>query len=121
MFGTILMFIKFNNVGTWCLNGPRHLFLSFCCSTRSIISSCLYLSPALIRINTVCVYIMYIHTHQCTYHYLECIVFFHSSSKIRYPCMVMQPTRISKITTTTTITTPLLAGNYLTFNKHLIM
>ena len=36
MYGTILAFIKFNNFGTWRLNGPRHLFHSFCCTTRSV-------------------------------------------------------------------------------------
>ena len=30
------MFIKFNNFGTWNLNGPRHLFYSFCCTTQHI-------------------------------------------------------------------------------------
>ena len=29
-------FIKFNNFGIWHLNGPRHLFLSFCCTTWCI-------------------------------------------------------------------------------------
>ena len=36
MYGTILAFIKFNNVGTWRLNRPRHLFHSFYCTTRRI-------------------------------------------------------------------------------------
>ena len=36
MFGTILRFINFNNFGTWRLNGPWHLFYSFCCTTRCI-------------------------------------------------------------------------------------
>ena len=36
MFGTILMFIKFNNFDTRCLNGSRCLFLSFCCTTRHV-------------------------------------------------------------------------------------
>ena len=36
MYGTILTFIKFNNFGTQHLNGPRRLFLSFCCTTRRI-------------------------------------------------------------------------------------
>ena len=31
-----LRFIKFNNFGTRCLNEPRRLFLSFCCTTRRI-------------------------------------------------------------------------------------
>ena len=31
-----LRFIKFNNFGTQHLNGPRRLFLSFCCTTRRI-------------------------------------------------------------------------------------
>ena len=34
MYSTILRFIRFNNFGTWRLNGPRHLFHSFCCTTR---------------------------------------------------------------------------------------
>ena len=36
MYGNILTFIKFNNFGTQGLNGPRHLFHSFCCTTRHI-------------------------------------------------------------------------------------
>ena len=36
MYGTILAFIKFNNFDTWQLNGPRHLFYSFCCTTQCI-------------------------------------------------------------------------------------
>ena len=36
MYGTILTFTKFNNFGTQRLNGPRHLFHSFCCTTRRI-------------------------------------------------------------------------------------
>ena len=35
-FGTILRFIKFNNFDTRHLNGPRLLFLSFCCTTHHI-------------------------------------------------------------------------------------
>ena len=31
-----IMFTKFNNFGTQHLNGPRHLFCSFCCTTRHI-------------------------------------------------------------------------------------
>ena len=37
MYCTILVFIKFNNFGTQHLNGPRRLFLSFCCTTRRIL------------------------------------------------------------------------------------
>ena len=36
MYGTILTFIKFINFGTRHSNGPRHLFHSFCCTTRHI-------------------------------------------------------------------------------------
>ena len=36
MYATILMFIKLNNFDTQRLNGPRNLFYSFCCTTRSI-------------------------------------------------------------------------------------
>ena len=36
MHGTILIFIKFNNFGTWHLNKPRGLFHSFCCTTQYI-------------------------------------------------------------------------------------
>ena len=36
MYGTILVFTKFNNFGTRRLNGPRRLFHSFCCTTRRI-------------------------------------------------------------------------------------
>ena len=36
MCNTILLFIKFNNGGTWSLNGPRCLFHLFCCNTRHI-------------------------------------------------------------------------------------
>ena len=37
MYGTILAFLKLiNNFGTRHLNGPRHLFHSFCCTTRRI-------------------------------------------------------------------------------------
>ena len=36
MYGTILTFIKFNNFGTWRLNGPMCLFHSFCCTTQYI-------------------------------------------------------------------------------------
>ena len=32
----ILTFIKFNNFGSQHLNGPRHLFHSFCCTTWRI-------------------------------------------------------------------------------------
>ena len=39
MYGTILAFIKFNNFGTRHLNGPRHLFYSFYCTTRRIFES----------------------------------------------------------------------------------
>ena len=43
MYGTILTFIKFNNFGTRCLNGPRHLFYSFCCTTwRTFEPPCVY-------------------------------------------------------------------------------
>ena len=43
MFGTILRFINFNNFGTWRLNGPRHLFHSFCCTTWCIFEPlCVY-------------------------------------------------------------------------------
>ena len=49
-------------VGTWHLNRPRHLFLSFCCTTRRIFEPCVYLSPVLIRINTVCITVNYICT-----------------------------------------------------------
>ena len=35
-YGTILTSIKFNNFGTQCLNGPRYLFHSFCCTTQCI-------------------------------------------------------------------------------------
>ena len=34
--GTISTSIKPNNSSTWHLNGPRHLFLSFCCTTQHI-------------------------------------------------------------------------------------
>ena len=36
MYGTIIVFIKFNNFGTRSLNEPRHLFHSFCCTTQRI-------------------------------------------------------------------------------------
>ena len=36
MYGTILMFIKFNNFGSQYLNGPRHLLHSFCWTKRCI-------------------------------------------------------------------------------------
>ena len=36
MYSTVLAFIKFSNFGTQCLNGPRHLFHSFCCTTQHI-------------------------------------------------------------------------------------
>ena len=36
MFGTVLRFIKFNNFDTQHLNGPRCLFILFCCTTRCI-------------------------------------------------------------------------------------
>ena len=35
MYGTILTFNE-SNFGTWCLNRPRHLFRSFCCTTQCI-------------------------------------------------------------------------------------
>ena len=47
-------------VGTRHLNGPRHLFLSFCCTTRYIFEPCVYLSPVLIWINTVCITVNYV-------------------------------------------------------------
>ena len=34
MYSTILTFIEFNNFATQRLNGPRHLFHLFCCTTR---------------------------------------------------------------------------------------
>ena len=36
MYGTNLTFIKFNNFGTWHLNGPTRLLHSFCCTTQRI-------------------------------------------------------------------------------------
>ena len=36
MFGTISRFIKFNNFVTQHLNGARHLFVLFCCTTQRI-------------------------------------------------------------------------------------
>ena len=39
MYGTILAFIKYNNFGTQRLNGPRHLFHSFNCTTWHIFES----------------------------------------------------------------------------------
>ena len=36
MYGTILMFIKFNNFGTQRLNGPRRLFHSLSCTTQCV-------------------------------------------------------------------------------------
>ena len=36
MFGTISRFIKFNNFVTQHLNGARHLFVLFCCTTQHI-------------------------------------------------------------------------------------
>ena len=42
-YGAILVFIKLNNFDTWHLNGPRHLFHSFCCTTQRIFESlCIY-------------------------------------------------------------------------------
>ena len=35
-YDTILMFIKFNNFGTWRSNRLKHLFHSFCCTTQRI-------------------------------------------------------------------------------------
>ena len=46
MFGTILRFIKFNNFGTRHLNGPRHLFLSFSCTTRRIFEPLYVFEPS---------------------------------------------------------------------------
>ena len=46
MFGTIVTFIKFNNFGTWRLNGPGILFLSFCCTTRHKFESLHVFEPA---------------------------------------------------------------------------
>ena len=37
MYGTILTFIKLNNFGIWCLNGPRRLFHLFCCTTQRML------------------------------------------------------------------------------------
>ena len=54
MYGTILTFIKFNNFGTRCLNRPKHLFHLFCYTTQCIFEPCMYMSLALIQINTVC-------------------------------------------------------------------
>ena len=36
MYYAILMFIKFTKFGTWCFNGLRQLFHSFCCTTWCI-------------------------------------------------------------------------------------
>ena len=56
MYGTILAFIKFNNFGTQRLNGPRHLvyFIHSIVPPGIYLSPYVYMSPALIWINTVC-------------------------------------------------------------------
>ena len=53
MFGTILRFFKFNNFGTHHSNGPRHLFFHSAALPGIYLSPCVYLSLALIQINTV--------------------------------------------------------------------
>ena len=61
-YGTTLTSIKFNNYSTQLLNGPRHLFHSFCCTTTrhiNYLSPCVYMSPAFIWINMVCILILY--------------------------------------------------------------
>ena len=44
-YGTILTSIKFDNFGTQCLNEPRHLFYSFCCTTQHIFEPKRGMSP----------------------------------------------------------------------------
>ena len=63
MYGIILAFIIFNNFGTQHLNGPRHLFLSFCCTTWRIFEPLRVYEPSF---NTD-KYSTYIHTYVHTY------------------------------------------------------
>ena len=62
--GTIIRFIKFNNFGTRHLNGPIHLFLSSCCTTRCIFEPLHVFEPRfntdkyeMDMLNLVCVHI----------------------------------------------------------------
>ena len=56
MFGTILRLIEFNNFGTRCLNGPRHLFHSFCCTIRHIFEPLRVFEPGFNTENTIPTY-----------------------------------------------------------------
>ena len=85
MFVTILRLIKFfNNFGIWCLNGPRHLFLSFCCNTWHILEPLrvfeprfntdkygMYVCNTYVHIHVVFTYVhTYIHIYTPTKNYL---------------------------------------------------
>ena len=73
MYSTILTFIRFNNFGTWHLNGPRHLFHPFCCTTRRIFESLRVYEPGfsmdkygmyICMYNLLCMYVcMYVRTY----------------------------------------------------------
>ena len=58
MYGTILVFIKFNNFGTRHLNRPRYFFIHSAALPGIYLSPCMYKSPALIRITMVHFYLL---------------------------------------------------------------
>ena len=60
MHGTILMFIKFNNLSTWRLNGPRHWFQRYPANIWAPTYVCIY-EPSLK--GTVCWYWSHAITH----------------------------------------------------------
>ena len=62
----ILPFIEFNNCDTRHLNEPRCLFHLFAAIPDMYLGPGVYMSPALLRIKTVCV-CMYVCTYVCTY------------------------------------------------------
>ena len=65
---TTLPFIKFNNGDTRHLNGPNRpegLFHYFAVLPGVYLNLCMYMSPALIRINTVYVFHPLIGSHGC--------------------------------------------------------
>ena len=65
MHGTILMFIKFNIFGTQRLNGPRHLFCSFGCTTWHIFEPLCVFEPSF-NTDKYGTYVwMYIDTYVC--------------------------------------------------------
>ena len=62
----------------WCLirNKSTHFLHthSFCCTTGVYLSLCMYMSPALIRINTVCIYSIYVRRYLSSSHKIDTLI-----------------------------------------------